>query len=85
MIGDVNLDEEINVADAVRLQKYLLGQDKIGYNEYLAGDINEDGSADVFDMVLMRQLLIVKWWYEKDKQIYIYIDFFNNSSSMFLN
>ena len=60
LIGDVNLDEEINVADAVSLQKYLLGQEKIGYNEYLAGDINEDGSADVFDMVLMRQLLIVK-------------------------
>ena len=58
MIGDVNLDEEINVADAVRLQKYLLGQEKISYNEYLAGDINEDGSADVFDMVCMRKIII---------------------------
>ena len=58
LIGDVNLDEEINVADAVRLQKYLLGQEKISYNEYLAGDINEDGSADVFDMVCMRKIII---------------------------
>ena len=58
LIGDINSDDSVNIADAVRLQKYLLGQEKISYNEYLAGDMNDDGSTDVFDMVLIRQKLI---------------------------
>lgn len=56
--GDVNIDGEISVADAVVLQKYLHG--KYVPTGVAYGDINGDGAVDVFDMVGMRKMLIEK-------------------------
>ena len=54
--GDVNSDGEVNTADLVMMQKYLLGA---GYlNSYFSSDINEDGRVDIFDSVSLRKLLI---------------------------
>ncbi|WP_028519030.1 leucine-rich repeat protein [Ruminococcus flavefaciens] len=53
--GDVNLDGEITVADAVALQRFLLGK-YVGTGAYY-GDIDEDGVVDSIDMVLMRKKL----------------------------
>ena len=53
--GDVNLDGEITVADAVALQRFLLGK-YVGTGAYY-GDIDEDGVVDAFDMVLIRKKL----------------------------
>ena len=54
--GDVNSDGEVNTADLVMMQKYLLGA---GYlNSYFSSDINEDGRVDIFDNVSLRKLLI---------------------------
>lgn len=52
--GDINNDGNINIADAVGLQKYILGNGSAGF----AADMNRDGIIDVFDMVIMRQKLI---------------------------
>ena len=57
VIGDINADEKLTIADAVLLQKYLLAQIKFSEDEFYAGDINSDGSVDVFDMVFMRKIL----------------------------
>lgn len=51
--GDINLDGNIGIADAVILQRYLLGSCDIGYE----ADINKDGIVNVFDMVYMRNNL----------------------------
>ncbi len=53
--GDVNLDGEITVADAVALQRFLLGK-YVGTGAYY-GDIDEDGVVDAFDMILIRKKL----------------------------
>ncbi len=53
--GDLNLDGEISVADAVLLQSKLVGKDVIvGYE----ADLAKDGIIDVFDMIAMRSKLI---------------------------
>lgn len=56
--GDINYDTTVSVADAVLLQRYLLGAYSMSEKQGKAADINSDNSVDVFDMVLMRRLLI---------------------------
>lgn len=57
-MGDVNLDNEFNVADAVLLQKWLLAAPDTKLANWKVADLCEDGKLDVFDMVEMRKLLI---------------------------
>ncbi len=57
--GDVNCDGDINIADAVSLQNFLLGRTKTLGN-WKNADLCKDNRIDVFDMVLMRRLLIEK-------------------------
>ncbi|MBQ9897914.1 MAG: discoidin domain-containing protein [Ruminococcus sp.] len=55
--GDVNADGEFNVADAVLLQKWLLGVPDTVLVNWQAADICGDGILDIFDLCAMRQLL----------------------------
>ena len=54
--GDVNLDGEINISDAVVLQRFLLGK-YVSTGAYY-GDMNEDSSVDVFDLVFLKRILL---------------------------
>ena len=54
LVGDINHDGEVNVADLVYLQSSLLGKIKPKYS----CDCNNDGVADVFDLIFMRKILI---------------------------
>lgn len=63
--GDINLDGECTVADAVIMQRYLLGQ--LSQEEKFilektdiisTADLNLDGQIDVFDFIIMRDCLI---------------------------
>lgn len=55
---DINLDRQFNIADVVKLQRYLLG-DQFDYRfNWRAADICRDGVIDVFDVVAMRKALI---------------------------
>ena len=56
--GDINLDGQISVADAVYLQGYLLGRFRISETEWHAADLIDDDNVDAFDMVIMRRILI---------------------------
>ena len=56
--GDVNIDGEVNIADVVSLQRYLLRK-YVRTGAYY-GDINGDGTVDVFDMILMRKKSLIK-------------------------
>ena len=52
--GDYNGDGSVNIADAVVLQRFLLGE-----NVKLADtDMYEDGITDAFDLALLRKELI---------------------------
>lgn len=56
--GDVNADKEFNVADLVAMQSWLLAKSDAQLADWQAGDLCTDGRIDVFDMVMMRQLLL---------------------------
>jgi len=58
VIGDVNADGAFNVADVVMMQKWLLCAG--GLTDWQAGDLCRDDRIDVFDLCLMKRLLIEK-------------------------
>lgn len=54
--GDVNADSNFNVADLVAEQRFLA---RLGtLQDWKFGDLNNDSTVDIFDMVLMRQLIV---------------------------
>lgn len=55
--GDVNADGSFNAADLVTLSKWLHGSGTIADGK--ASDLNGDGHTDIFDMAVMRKLLII--------------------------
>ena len=55
---DVNADEKIDVADAVLLQRYLLGEDTLTQTQWQTADLNADGTVNGFDLALLRQKLV---------------------------
>lgn len=56
VMGDVNCDGKVNVADLVMLQKWVLGSGVI--TDWTAGDLCADGVLDAYDVVMMRQLVL---------------------------
>lgn len=63
LMGDVNNNGEIDRADLVMLEKYLLGKGEL--EEWKLADLCEDGVIDSFDLVLMRKTLINTVGYER--------------------
>lgn len=57
--GDVNKDGNINIADLVILQKWLVGNGD-GLGCWQLADICDDNRIDAFDMVMLRKLLIAE-------------------------
>ncbi len=56
--GDVNCDGEIAIADAVLLQKWLLAVPDAQIPYWKNADLCEDDRLDVFDLCLLKQLMI---------------------------
>ena len=56
--GDVNNDGELNIADAVLLQKWLLAEPDTELVNWKAADLCEDDRLDVFDLCLMKRMLV---------------------------
>jgi hypothetical protein len=56
--GDVNADGILNVADAVALQKWLLGVPDTHLANWKDADLCEDDRLDVFDLCLMKRELL---------------------------
>ena len=57
--GDINADGVITSADLVALGNWLVGRES-GIVDWEAGDFDESGSLDVFDLMLMRNYLLEK-------------------------
>ena len=56
--GDVNMDGSVKIADAVMLQKYLLGNKIITESQWKLADMDGNGSVNGMDMALLRQALV---------------------------
>ncbi|MDE6666084.1 MAG: leucine-rich repeat protein [Ruminococcus sp.] len=52
--GDINGDNSVSIADAVLLQKCILGSETLTEEQFKSADMNSDGFVDSFDMVLLR-------------------------------
>ena len=58
--GDVNSDGELNIADVVLLQKWLLAFPDTNLPDWNRADLYRDGRLDIFDLCLMKRALIEK-------------------------
>ena len=56
--GDVNNDGEFTVADVVLLPKWILAVPNTKLENWKAADLCEDGKLDVFDLCMMRKILV---------------------------
>lgn len=57
MMGDVNADGSVRLADVVMMQKWLLGDG--GLTDWKAGDFNADGQIDTRDLSLLKRALLL--------------------------
>ena len=57
VLGDVNADGKLNIADAVAMQKWLLAVPDAKLADWKAGDLCEDHVINVLDLCLMKRLL----------------------------
>lgn len=69
ILGDVNADGEFSIADVVLFQKWLLSASNTKLANWKAADLNEDDTLDVFDLTLMRKLLLEKSGNNSNKSI----------------
>ena len=57
LIGDINSDDQIGVADLVLINKHLLRISPLAAEQYERADVNADKLVDIFDMVELRKLV----------------------------
>ena len=55
--GDINGNDNFDIADAVTLQKWLLGVAEVEIWNGAEADYNLDGKLDVFDLCIMKRIL----------------------------
>lgn len=58
IIGDINADGKFNISDVVILQKWLLAVPNTKIADWKAADLCEDDRLNVFDLCLMKRMLI---------------------------
>lgn len=58
LAGDVNLDGSVNVADAVMLQKYLLGKSALTPAQAENAELCGDDCLDGFDLAALKRMLL---------------------------
>ena len=59
LLGDVNGDGEVTIADVTALVNILLGKDTAGYN-LKAADVNSDGGRNIADVVALVKMILTK-------------------------
>jgi len=58
ILGDINLDGQINVQDVVSIVSYVLGQTQYSDEEYILSDYNQDGEVNVQDVVAIVSFIL---------------------------
>lgn len=57
---DINYDGSFAISDLVSLQNWLIKSDKSSYINCQAADFCKDGKIDIFDLLLMKKMLLQK-------------------------
>ena len=57
LIGDINSDGEVGVADLVKLSAHLLGKAPLSESEAALADLTPDDSVDTFDLITLRKIV----------------------------
>ncbi|MCC8111908.1 MAG: GDSL-type esterase/lipase family protein [Ruminococcus sp.] len=60
LIGDVNLDDNVVLADVIALQCYLIRNRSLSSQAYLCVDLTKDSRVNGFDLVLLRQNVLLQ-------------------------
>ena len=68
--GDITGDNECGIADAVLLQKWLLGEPDITMNNWKNADFNGDGRLNAADLTWMKRRLIAGATQKTDGKLY---------------
>ena len=58
MRGDVNLDGEVDLADAILLMQYLSGNNELTARQLKAADVSNDGIVNVGDTIIIMQMCL---------------------------
>lgn len=58
MMGDVNLDNSVTIADAVLLTKYLCGEEKLSEKQGKRGDMTFDHKLTSADLTMLKRYLM---------------------------
>ncbi len=58
IIGDINSDKYLNIADIVCLNNYLLGRAPLTDAQKQQADLSRDGKLNVFDLILLKREFI---------------------------
>ncbi len=58
--GDVNADGNVNLADAVLLQKWLLAVPDTDLKNWKSGDLDDNARLNALDLTLLKRMLIAK-------------------------
>lgn len=58
VLGDVNCDGEVTLADAIRLQKAVLAMTNLTEAELKNADVNGDGNVNLHDAILTQKLAV---------------------------
>lgn len=58
--GDINLDGDLSISDAVLMQRYLLNTTTFTQDQWQAADMNRDGTVNAFDLTRLKQALLEK-------------------------
>ena len=58
LIGDVNGDGTVNVADATATMKYIVNLEKLGALQIKAADVDSDGAVTVKDATLIKKYCV---------------------------
>ena len=59
LAGDVTYDGVVNVADLVFLNRCMLGQEELVFVKFYNADINKNDKLDIFDVMLLRRMLLI--------------------------
>lgn len=58
LTGDVNLDGEVNAADLVTLQRFVLGSLTLDESHAESADVNSDGIVNSMDVAVLRKIVL---------------------------
>ena len=58
LIGDIDLDEDVDLTDWIIFKQYLLGNVELTAEQLKVADVDFDGDVDLTDWITLKQYLL---------------------------